>query len=76
MDINVELLFYEVFIVANDKFNMYPTIAEIAGMHVVNQHKLPVLNRTEKNQKSAYPEMIFHFKEKNKKSEQFAQAKV
>ena len=54
---------YDVFIVANDKFNMYPTIAEIAGMHIVNQHKRPVLNRTEKNRESAYSETIFHLKE-------------
>ena len=53
---------YDVFIVANDKFNMYPTIAEMAGMHIVNQHKRPVLNRTEKNREAAYPETIFHLK--------------
>ena len=55
---------YDIFVVANDKFNMYPTIAEIAGMHIVNQHKRPVLNRTEKNRASAYSETIFHLKEK------------
>ncbi len=55
---------YDVFIVANDKFNMYPTIAEIAGMRIVNQHKRPVLNRTEKNREAAYSETIFHLKEK------------
>lgn len=67
---------YDVFVVANDKFNMYPAIAEIAGMHIVNQHQRPVLNRTEKNRNMVYPEVIFHFKEKSKKSEQFAQVKV
>ena len=55
---------YDVFVVANDQFNMYPTIAEIAGMHIVNQRKRPVLNRTEKNRESAYSETIFHLKEK------------
>lgn len=55
---------YDVFVVANDKFNMYPTIAEIAGMHIVNQYKRPVLNRTEKNRNAAYSETIFHLKEK------------
>ena len=55
---------YDVFVVANDKFNMYPTIAEKAGMHIVNQHERPVLNRTEKNRESAYSETIFHLKEK------------
>ena len=53
---------YNVFVVANDKFNMYPTIAEIAGMQIVDEHKRPVLNRTEKNRETAYSETIFHLK--------------
>jgi DNA modification methylase len=56
---------YDVFLVANDKYNMYPTIAEKAGMRIVNQHKRPVLNRTEKD-KGAYAEIIFHLKENTK----------
>lgn len=56
---------YDVFLVANDKYNMYPTIAEKAGMRIVNQFKRPVLNRTEKD-KGAYSEIIFHVKDKNK----------
>jgi len=54
---------YDIFLVANDKYNMYPTIAEKSGMRIVNRFKRPVLNRTEKN-KSAYAEIIFHLKEK------------
>ncbi len=54
---------YDIFLVANDKHNIYPTIAEKAGMKIVNQYKRPVLNRTEKD-KSAYAEIIFHLKEK------------
>lgn len=54
---------YHVFLVANDKFNMYPRIAEQAGMKIVNQFKRPVLNRTEKD-KAAYSESIFHLKAK------------
>ncbi len=54
---------YDIFLVANDKYNMYPTIAEKSGMKIVNQYKRPVLNRTEKD-KSAYAEIIFHLKEK------------
>lgn len=54
---------YDVFLVANDKYNMYPTIAENAGMRIVNQFKRPVLNRTEK-EKGAYSEIIFHLKSK------------
>lgn len=54
---------YNVFIVANDKFNLYPTITELAGMKIINQHKRPVLNRTEKNRDTAYSETIFHLKD-------------
>jgi hypothetical protein len=54
---------YDVFLVANDKYNMYPTIAENSGMKIVNQFKRPVLNRTEKD-KTAYSETIFHLKSK------------
>jgi hypothetical protein len=52
---------YNVFLVANDKWNLYPTIAEQAGMKIVNQYRRPVLNRTEKD-KGAYSEIIFHLK--------------
>ncbi|MDR3049775.1 MAG: site-specific DNA-methyltransferase [Elusimicrobiota bacterium] len=54
---------YNVFLVANDKYNLYPQISEKAGMKIVNQFKRPVLNRTEKD-KSAYSEIIFHLKER------------
>lgn len=53
---------YDVFLVANDKYNMYPIIAQKAGMKIVNQYKRPVLNRTEKD-KGAYSEIIFHLKD-------------
>jgi len=54
---------YDVFLVANDKNNLYPQIAERSGMEIVNQFKRPVLNRTEKD-KNAYSEIIFHLKQK------------
>lgn len=54
---------YNVFLVANDKYGLYPEIASRAGMLIVNQYKRPVLNRTEKD-KGAYSEIIFHMKEK------------
>ncbi len=54
---------YDIFLVANDKYNMYPTIAENSGMQIVNQFKRPVLNRTEKD-KGAYSEIIFHLRKK------------
>ncbi|MDD2230986.1 MAG: DNA methyltransferase [Candidatus Cloacimonetes bacterium] len=52
---------FDVFIVSNDKYNLYPSIAELAGMKIVNSYKRPVLNRTEKD-KNAYSEIIFHLK--------------
>jgi len=54
---------YNVFLVANDKYNLYSEIAEKSGMKIVNRFKRPVLNRTEKD-KGAYSEIIFHLKEK------------
>ncbi len=52
---------FDVFLVANDKWNLYPTIAQKAGMKIVNQFKRPVLNRTERD-KNPYSEIIFHLK--------------
>ena len=54
---------FEIFLVANDKFNLYPIIAEKANLTIVEKHHRPVLNRTEKD-KSAYSETIFRLKEK------------
>ena len=53
---------YNVFLVANDRYGLYPLIAENAGMKIVNQYKRPVLNRVEKD-RGAYSEIIFHLKE-------------
>lgn len=52
---------YNVFIVANDKYNLYPEIANKSGLKIVNMYKRPVLNRTERD-KSPYSEIIFHLK--------------
>ncbi len=54
---------YDIFLVANDKYNLYPVIAESAGMEIIKQFKRPVLNRVEKD-RSAYAEIIFHLKAK------------
>lgn len=54
---------YDIFLVANDKYKLYPAIADKAGMKIVEQYKRPVLNRTEKD-KGAYSETIFHLKTK------------
>jgi DNA modification methylase len=53
---------YDIFLVANDKFNFYPDIAQLAEMKIVNQFKRPVLNRVEKDRSNAYAEIIFHLK--------------
>ncbi len=52
---------FNVFLVANDKYNLYPRIASRAGMKIVEKHKRPVLHRTERD-KGAYSEEIFHLK--------------
>ncbi len=49
------------FIVANDKYNLYPLIAEKSGLKIVDKFKRPVLNRTEKD-RQPYAEIIFHMK--------------
>jgi len=54
---------YDVFLVANDKYGLYPKIVERAKMRIVNEFKRPVLHRTEKN-KTPYSETIFHIKAK------------
>ena len=51
----------DIFIVANDKYNLYPTIAEKSGLKIVEQFKRPVLNRTERD-RQPYAEIIFHMK--------------
>jgi hypothetical protein len=52
---------FDVFLVANDKYGIYPEIADMSGMQIVKQYKRPVLNRTERD-KAAYSEIIFHLK--------------
>ena len=52
---------FDIFIVANDKNNLYPQIAEISGLKIVNQFKRPVLNRVEKD-RSSYSETIFQMR--------------
>lgn len=55
---------YDIFLVANDKFDIYPKIADLASMRIVDKFKRPVLNRVEKDRNGAYSETIFHLKEK------------
>jgi len=51
------------FIVANDKYNLYPLIAEKSGLRIIEKFKRPVLNRTEKD-RQPYSEMIFRMRKK------------
>ena len=51
----------EVFLVANDKFALYPHIAERSGLRIHKEYKRPVLNRAE-GDKGAYSETIFHMR--------------
>lgn len=53
---------YNIFLVANDKANVYPQIAELAQMQIVDRYRRPVLNRVERD-RSVYSETIFHLKE-------------
>lgn len=54
---------YNIFLVANDKYDLYPLIANMAQMSIVNRFERPVINRAEKD-KNRYNESIFHLKEK------------
>jgi DNA modification methylase len=49
------------FIVANDKNYLYPKIAEMSGLKIVDRFKRPVLNRTERD-RTPYCETIFHMR--------------
>lgn len=55
---------YDIFLVANDKWDLYPSIAEKSGMQIVKRYERPVLFRTEKNRNSPYSETIFHMRAK------------
>jgi DNA modification methylase len=49
------------FIVANDKYNLYPEIAQNSNLNIIQTYKRPVLNRTERD-RQPYAEFIFHLK--------------
>lgn len=49
----------DIFLVANDKFDLYPGIAERADLVICKEYKRPVLNRSE-GDKGVYSETIFH----------------
>ena len=51
----------KIFIVANDKFNLYPDIGKQCGFKLVDVFHRPVLMRTERD-RNKYFESIFYFK--------------
>ena len=51
----------DIFLVANDKHDLFSTIAERASLDIIDTFRRPVLNRTEKD-RSSYAETIFHMK--------------
>lgn len=52
-----------VFLVVRDEFQLYPKIAELSGMKIVQQWERPVLCRAEKNRNTPLTENILHLKE-------------
>lgn len=54
-----------IFIVANDKFNLYPNIGKQCGFELTDVFHRPVLMRTERDS-NKYFESIFYFKKKGK----------
>ncbi len=57
-----------IFLVANDKYGLYPSIAMRSNLEVVNRYKRPVLNRTERD-RQPYAEIIFHLRKKTGRDE-------
>ena len=51
----------DIFIVANDKFNLYPKIAKKSGLDIVHIYSRPVLARSE-GDRHPYTEKIFRMK--------------
>lgn len=52
-----------IFIVANDKFGLYPRIAELSGLEIIKTFHRPVFDRAERDQQP-YSESIFHMRKK------------
>lgn len=56
---------FDIFIVANDRNELYSDIADKSGLVICQEFKRPVLNRAEGN-KGKYGESIFHMKRRDK----------
>lgn len=55
-----------IFIVANDKFNLYPEIGKQCGFELIDVFQRPVLMRTERDS-NKYFESVFYFKKVKRK---------
>jgi len=53
----------KIFVVANDRFNLYPIIAEKSGLEIIKEHHRAVTKRTEQGN-NPYQETIFYMKKK------------
>ena len=52
-----------IFIVANDKYGLYPQIAELSGFEIITEDQRPVTQKASR-ERAVYNETIFHFKKK------------
>jgi DNA modification methylase len=52
---------FDIFLVVNDKFNLYPWIAKQANLKIIEKFSRPVLNRTS-DKKTPYSEKIYHLR--------------
>ncbi|MHA1252802.1 MAG: DNA methyltransferase [Promethearchaeota archaeon] len=51
----------KVFVVANDKWNLYPKIAKLAGYEIIHRDERPVTRKASR-ERTFYSESIFYFK--------------
>ena len=61
----------DIFIVANDKFNLYPKIAKKSGLDIIHVYSRPVLARSE-GDRHPYTEKIFRMRKSTKTYETLA----
>jgi DNA modification methylase len=52
---------FDIFLIVNDKFNLYPFIAKESGLRIIEKFSRPVLNRTRGNT-TPYSEYIYHLR--------------
>ncbi|GIV45629.1 MAG: hypothetical protein KatS3mg036_0447 [Ignavibacterium sp.] len=55
----------KIFIVANDKFNLFPRIGELCGYNLIDVFHRPVLMRTERDENKFYESIFYFEKDRN-----------